>query len=292
MCDNDTVNDNEAHWQASSGLSRRQFNALAAGTAVTMMLPRAANAMTVVEEKVLISTPDGEADCLFVHPAEGKHAAVLIWPDILGMRPAFQQMGKRLAESGYSVLVVNPYYRQASYPVVEVGDSFQDPPVREKVLPMARALSSTTVKSDAAAFVNWLDSQASVDTQRQIGTMGYCMGGPFTMWTAGSLPDRIGAGASFHGGGLVTEKDDSPHLHIKDMQASYLVSIADNDDERRPEDKDTLKAAFTEAGLDAEIEVYDGALHGWCPPDSRVYNEAQAERAWARTLALFSTALA
>ncbi len=291
MCDEDTVEDNDQYFRKTGTISRRQFNALTAGTALAMMLPQVANAMDVVERNVRVKTADGVADCLFVHPTVGRHAAVIIWPDILGLRPSFRLMGKRLAESGYSVLVVNPYYREAAAPVVPEGSSFQDEAIRNKVLPMAMKLSVDTTTTDANAFVSFLDQQASVDTERKIGTTGYCMGGPFTMITAAAIPERVGAGASFHGGRLVTDNADSPHLMVPKMKAHFLFAIAANDDERDPNAKVVLRNHYEKAGLPAEIEVYDGALHGWCPPDSRVYNEVQAERAWSRLLALFETAL-
>jgi carboxymethylenebutenolidase len=217
---------------------------------------------------------------------------VIVWPDIVGLRPAFRMMGKRLAESGYAVLVVNPYYRRIKAPVFPEVASFQDPATREVLMPLARSLSAETNVTDAKAFVAFLDSQAAVDKNRRIGTTGYCMGGPMTMRTAAAVPDRIGAGASFHGGRLVTDGEDSPHLLVPEMQASFLFAVAANDDEREPEAKNVLRETFAAANLPAEIEVYEGAMHGWCPPDSAVYNEAQAERAWSRLLALFETALA
>jgi carboxymethylenebutenolidase len=235
---------------------------------------------------------DGTADCYFVHPSTGEHPGVIIWPDILGLRPAFRQMGRRLAESGYSVLVVNPFYRRARAPVVPDGASFNDPEVRNTVFPLAQSLNADTHRADAIAFVNWLDEQDSVDGDRRIGTMGYCMGGPIIMRTAAARPDRIGAAASFHGGGLTTMTPDSPHLLIPQMRADLLIAIAENDDMTDPNSKNILREAFAAAGLKAEIEVYTGAQHGWCPPDSAVYNEAQAERAWSRLLALFEGALA
>lgn len=287
MCDENTVDENERYL-----ISRRRFGAVSAGAALAAVLPVTVNAMAVSERDVTVPTPDGSADCYFVHPAEGAHAGVIIWPDILGLRPAFRAMGKRLAESGYAVLVVNPYYRNVAAPVVGPGASFQDTATRNVVLPLARSLSPETNTTDAAAFVRFLDAQTAVDTTRKIGTMGYCMGGPITMRTAAALPERIGAGASFHGGGLVTDAKNSPHQLVPQMQAQFLIAIASNDDEREPEAKHELRKAFDSAGLIAEIEVYEGALHGWCPPDSGVYNEAQAERAWARLLALFDKALA
>ena len=239
-----------------------------------------------------MQTPDGEADCYFAHPQSGRHPGVIVWPDILGLRPAFRAMGDRLAGSGYAVLVANPYYRTAKAPVVAEGATFADPETRAKVFPLARSLSPETNVTDAKAFVAFLDAQSAVDTARRIGTTGYCMGGPMTMRTAAAVPERVGAGASFHGGGLVTDDASSPHLLVPTMQASFLFAIAENDDERDPGAKTALGEAFDSAGLAAEIEVYEGAMHGWCPPDSPVYNEAQAERAWARLLALFEGALA
>jgi len=250
-----------------------------------MMLPNVANAATIRGADVSVTTPDGEADCYFVHPDKGRHPAVLIWPDIRGLRPAFRAMGDRLAQSGYSVLVVNPFYRGARAPL-EVGDDF-----REVVGPLRAALTPEAVVSDAQAFIAYLDAQDSVDTTRKAGTAGYCMGGPLVMRTAAALPDRIGAVASFHGGGLVTDTEDSPHLLIPEMNAGFLIAIAENDDQRDPESKVVLKEHFAAASLPAEIEVYEDAMHGWCPPDSRVYNEQQAERAWARLLDLLNKSL-
>ena len=291
MCDEETVQDNDNLFKKNADLSRRQFTSITAGATLAMLLPRAANAQSVLETDVSVPTPDGLADCYFVHPASGQHPGVIIWPDILGLRPAFRLMGKRLAEAGYSVLVVNPYYRNAPSPVVPAGASFQDESIRNKVLPMARQLSAHTTVSDAKAFVTFLDRQATVDSKRKMGTTGYCMGGPFTMRTAAAIPERIGAGASFHGGQLVTDKMDSPHLLIPKMKAKFLFAIADNDDQRNPQSKNILRESFKQSHLSAEIEVYEGAMHGWCPPDSRVYHAVQAERAWTRLLALFETAL-
>lgn len=292
MCDNHTNEENEAYLKLHQTMSRRTFGKLTAGAGMMMMLPSVLNAQDVMEMDVNIETPDGTADCYFVHPTTGTHAAVIIWPDILGLRPAFRAMGKRLAQSGYSVLVVNPFYRSAKSPVVGEGASFADPAIAAIVRPMAGQLNATTHVTDARAFVAWVDQQSSVDTGRKIGTMGYCMGGPIVMRTAATLPDRIGAGGSFHGGGLNTTNPDSPHLGIPNMQASMLIAVAANDDERDPESKNVLRAAFDAAGVTAEIEVYEGAMHGWCVPDSAVYNEPQAEKAWSRMLAIFETALA
>ena len=292
MCDETTIHDAETHLQRSGNLTRRGFGALSAGAGLAVLLPRAANALDVTAANVQVPTPDGMADCHFVHPSNGAHPGVLIWPDALGLRPAFEQMGRRLAESGYSVLVVNPYYRKAKAPILPEGASFRDEATRETVFPLMRSLSPEVTVTDAKAFVGFLDSHAAVARDRKMGTTGYCMGGSMTMRTAAAFPDRVGAGASFHGGRLVTDQPDSPHLLVGKIKANYLFAIAENDDEKDPEAKTVLREAFAAAELPAEIEVYAGALHGWCPPDSAVYNEAQAERAWSRLLALFETALA
>ena len=292
MCDDRTFRESDEYLKNRNDLTRRKFNALSAGAGLSMLLPRGAGAEEVTEQDVEVTTPDGVADCYFVHPATGRHPGVLVWPDILGLRPSYRQIGRRLAESGYSVLVVNPFYRAARSPVVPAGSTFQDESVRNKVFPLARQLSAETHVTDARAFVDFLDSQAAVDPARKMGTTGYCMGGPITMRTAWARADRIGAGASFHGGGLVTDRPDSPHLLVEEMDAHYLFAIAENDDDNEPEVKNVLRETFAAAELPAEIEVYEGALHGWCSLDSSVYNEAQAERAWSRLLVLFETALA
>lgn len=290
MCDQHFEEDLKKYMRRGK-VTRRDFNSISAGAGLVAMLPSVVNAQSVTESDVEIATPDGTCDAYFVHPASGAHAAVLVWPDILGLRTAFRMMGKRLAESGYSVLVVNPFYRQKRAPVVPDGASFADDSVRNTVFPLAQALNATTHMTDARAFIAWLDRQPSVDTSRKIGTTGYCMGGPIVMRTAAAVPDRVGAGATFHGGGLVTDQPNSPHLLVPQMKAQFLHAVAENDDERDPEAKNVLRETFAAAGLPAEIEVYPAA-HGWCPPDSAVYDETQAERAWARMLVLFENALA
>ena len=298
MCDDITELENQGFYEKQ--ITRREFSLLAGGAAISLAFAGCApgeaaetkSGDAITESDVSIDTPDGTADAYFAHPSKGAHAAVLIWPDIVGLRPAFKMMAKRLAGDGYAALVVNPYYRQVKGPLVEVGQSFRDPGVREKIIPFARALSQDTNRTDAKAFVKWLDAQSAVDTSRQIGTTGYCMGGPMTMITAATVPDRIGAGASFHGGGLATDRDNSPHLLIPTMTADYLIAVAENDDERSPETKNILKDAFAATNNKAEIEVYAGTKHGWCPPDSAVYDEAMANKAWERTLVLFERALA
>jgi len=292
MCDEHSMDDMAEFQQRSNELTRRRFGALSLGIGTVMMLPKVAGAADVKESEVEIKTPDGTADAYFVHPSSGSHPGVLVWADALGLRPAFKQMAKRLAESGYAVLVPNPFYRSKKAPVVPEGAKFSDPDTRKQVMALMGALNPQTHVTDAKAFVGWLDSQAAVDKKRKMATTGYCMGGPITMRTAATFPDRIGAAGSFHGGGLVTDKPESPHLLIPKMKAHYLVAIAENDDKNDPKAKDVLRETFAAAKLPAEIEVYAGAMHGWCPPDAAVYNEAQAEKAWSRMLATFKAGLA
>jgi carboxymethylenebutenolidase len=287
MCDQDHFEEDRQEFEALGRVTRKQFGMLL-GAGVAMMLPRVANAVTVTESEVNVKTPDGMADCYFVHPASGTAPGVLVWPDIFGLRPAFRQMGKRLAESGYSVLVVNPFYRVKKAPTAAAGGAT---PLAD-VMPLMRALNETTHMTDAKAFVGWLDGQSSVAKNRKIGTQGYCMGGPIAFRTAAAAPDRVGAVASFHGGQLVTDAPNSPHLQAAKSKAQFLIAIAANDDARSPNDKTVLKETFEKAKLPAEIEVYEGAAHGWCPPDSTVYNEPQAEKAWSRLLVLYGKALA
>ena len=287
MCDQDHFEQDRLEFEAGGLVTRRQFGVLL-GAGMVMMLPKVADAVTVTESEVMVTTPDGIADCYFVHPATGAAPAVLVWPDIFGLRPAFRQMGKRLAESGYSVLVVNPFYRVKKSPTASAGAATPIP----ELMPLAQALNETTQMTDAKAFIAWLDSQASVAKNKKIGTQGYCMGGPIAFRTAAAVPGRVGAVASFHGGGLVTNMPNSPHLQAAAAKAQLLIAIAANDDTRSPKEKDVLKETFAAAKLPAEIEVYTGAAHGWCPPDSGVYNEPQAEKAWARLLALYGKALA
>lgn len=287
MCDQDHFEEDREQFEALGLVTRKQFGMML-GAGVAMMLPKVANAAAVTESEVTVTTPDGSADCYFVHPASGTGAGVLIWPDIFGLRPAFRQMGKRLAESGYSVLVVNPFYRVKKAPTAENGGATP----LDQVRPLAQGLDETKNMTDAKAFVGWLDQQPSVAKNRKIGTQGYCMGGPIAFRTAAAVPERVGAVGSFHGGGLVTAAPNSPHLQASKSKAQFLIAIAANDDARAPKDKDVLKETFASANLPAEIEVYTGAAHGWCPPDSTVYNEAQAEKAWSRLLVLYGKALA
>jgi carboxymethylenebutenolidase len=286
MCDEDHFERDRQEYEARGLVTRRQFGVLL-GAGMAMLLPRVANAVAVTESEVNVTTPDGTADCFFVHPATGTAPGVLMWPDGIGLRPAFRQMGKRLAESGYSVLVVNQYYRTKKAPVLAGGTDGN----RSELMPLIQALNETTHVTDAKAFIGWLDRQPSVARNRKVGTQGYCMGGPIAFRTASAVPDRVGAVASFHGGGLVTDMPNSPHLQAAKTKAQFLVAIAENDDARAPNEKNVLRETFGKANVPAEIEVY-GAAHGWCPPDSKVYNEPLSEKAWSRLLALYGKALA
>ena len=284
MCDKDHFAESVKEYEARGLITRRQFGMLVAA-GVAMALPESADAQATAEREVEIKTPDGTADAYFVYPAAGSGAAVLVWPDIFGLRPAMRTMGKRLAGAGYSVLVVNPFYR--------VGKTnFTGATPFGQITPFRKGMNRDTDMSDAKAFIAWLDAQPQVNKNRKIGTQGYCMGGPIAFRTAAAVSERVGAVASFHGGGLVTDQPNSPLLQAAKSKAQFLVAIAANDDQRSPNEKSLLKETFAKANLPAEIEVYDGAAHGWCPPDSGVYNEPQAEKAWSRLLAMYGKALA
>ncbi|USU13551.1 dienelactone hydrolase family protein [Sphingomonadaceae bacterium OTU29THOMA1] len=284
MCDELTAADTDRH------LSRRQLGAAAGAIGAAVLLPAPANAKPIKGRDVVITTPDGQCDAYFTAPTAGKHPAVLIWPDIMGLRPAFRTMADRLAQSGYAVLVVNQFYRSAKSPIVQPGESFDQPAVRERITPWRAVLTPAAVTSDGKTFVAFLDKQKEVDTKRGIGSTGYCMGGPMVIRTA-AASSRIKAGASFHGAGLVNDAPDSPHKLVPQLRGGYLIAIATNDDARNPNDKVALREAFTTAKRPAEIEVYDGAMHGWCVIDSKVYNQPQAERAWGKMLDLFANNL-
>jgi len=285
MCDKEYFEKDRLEYEARGLITRRQFGVLVAA-GISMALPAVANAQATGEKDVEIKTPDGTADAYFVYPSTGSAAAVLIWPDIFGLRPAMRTMAKRLASSGYSVLVVNPFYR------VGKPTATGATPIAE-MLPFRKGMSQAGDMSDAKAFIAWLDQQPQVNRNRKIGTQGYCMGGPMTFHTASAVPDRVGAVASFHGGNLVNAMDpaNSPHVLAAASKASFLIAIAENDDKGAPTVKDVLKETFAKASRPAEIEVYPAA-HGWCPPDTTVYNEPAAEKAWSRLLALYKTALA
>jgi carboxymethylenebutenolidase len=289
MCDERTEADDAAFLERM-GQTRRGFGALSLAALAACATPPS-DPYEVREQDLQVTTPDGSADAYFVHPASGRHPGVLMWPDIRGIRPAFRTMGKRLAQSGYAVLVVNPYYRTRQGEVVSEAEQFSDPAVRERLTELRNSLTPQIQATDGRAFVEYLDAQRVVDTRRKIGVMGYCMTGAFMLRTAAALPERVGAGASFHGGGLATDSPDSPHLLASRVRGSYLFAIAQNDDESDPNAKTSLRDAFAAAHVPAEIEVYP-ARHGWCAIDSQAFDQVQADRAWARCLALFSTALA
>jgi carboxymethylenebutenolidase len=286
MCDKDRFAETVEEYEARGLVTRRQFGVLLAA-GVAMMLPEAVNAQATGERDVEIKTPAGTCDAYFAYPATGTGAGVLMWPDIFGLRPAMKTMAKRLAGNGYAVLVVNPFYRVGKTSATGATPIAQMTPFRQ-------GMSPATDMADAKAFVAWLDQQPQVNKNRKVGVQGYCMGGPMSFHTASAVPDRIGAVATFHGGGLVgmdPASPTSPHNLAAATKASFLIAIAESDDKQRPNDKTILKETFDKAGRSSEIEVYPAA-HGWCPPDTQVYNEPAAEKAWSRLLVLYGKALA
>jgi len=282
-------------------IARRDFVAVsvAAGLASTAA-PAAAAGRDIVETNVEIKTPDGTCDAAFIHPKSGSHAGVLIWPDAFGLRPSMRDMAKRLAAEGYSVLVPNPFYRVSRAPFTDASTfNFQNPADAAKLQPLMASVNAPgNAEKDAVAYVAFLDAQKQVNKSKKIGTQGYCMGGPLVVKTAAALPNRIGAGGSFHGGGLVTDQPSSPHLLAPKIKARMYFGIAANDDMRQPDAKGKLKEAFAAAKVSAEIEVYSGSQHGWCVPDMPagngmpIYNKPDAERAWGKLVALYKAALA
>jgi carboxymethylenebutenolidase len=289
MCDDFTANEEEAAL-AAQGLSRRAFATISAAGVLAACSGSEIEAKArggLRETTVAITTADGIADAFFVHPAKGKHPGVIMWPDIAGLRDAYKEMGRRLASAGYAVLVVNHYYRSARAPILNSIAEWRTPEGQAKLGPMIDAISVDGIKRDANAFVAWLDQTGAVDRKRGIGVQGYCMTGGFAVYTAVAAPDRVRAAASFHGGGLVSDKPDSEHRLLGQTKASFLFAIARNDDARAPGDKDALRTAADAAGRPAEIEVY-AADHGWCTLDAPVYDRPEADRAWGRLLALYS----
>ena len=283
-------------------VSRRDFTALSVAAGLAATTGAASAAMAVTETDVTIKTPDGTCDAAFIRPAAGKHPGVLVWTDIFGLRPSMRDIGKRLAGEGYSVLVPNPFYRTQKAPVIADASTFDfaAPESRAKMNTWTGPINQAgAIERDAAAYIGWMDQQKEVDTAKKIGTQGYCMGGPLVFKTVAAVNNRVGAGATFHGGGLVTDKPDSPHLLIPKMKASHmLIAIAASDDEKQPDAKDKLKAGFAAAKIPAEVEVYAGTLHGWCVKDmpmnagKPIYNQPDAERAWGRLMVLYKASLA
>jgi len=296
----DELRDPQEQDESSNELSRRDFVAMsiAAGIAAAAGGASAAE-LPVVETDVDIKTPDGVCNAAFIHPRTGSHPGVLIWADAFGLRPALREMGKRLAAEGYSVLVPNPFYRVTRDPQFNTATfNFQNQADRAKLTPLMGSINAEgSAERDAVAFVAWLDQQKEVNKSKKIGTQGYCMGGPLVMRTAAAVNNRIGAGGSFHGGNLVNDTPSSPHLLAPKIHARMYFGVAKNDDERQPDAKDKLKAAFEAAKVPAEIEVYP-AQHGWCmsdmpaPAGMPIYSKPDAERAWRKLLALYKTALA
>lgn len=295
------ANDQDPKTPSGEELSRRDFVALsiAAGIAAAAGSELGAQAQ-VMEMSVTIKTPDGMCDAAFYHPATGAHPGVLIWPDAFGLRPSMREIAKRLSAEGYSVLVPNPFYRTAKAPVFESASNFDfsNQADRAKLGPLMGPINAAgAAERDAAAYIAFLDAQQQVDRKKKIGSQGYCMGGALVMRTAASVPDRVGAGASFHGGGLVTDQPTSPHLLAPKIKARMYIGVASNDDKQQPDAKTKLKEAFDAAKVPAEIEVYP-SLHGWCVSDmplqngSPIYNKADADKAWGKLLALYKAGLA
>jgi carboxymethylenebutenolidase len=279
-------------------LTRRDFVTMTVAAGLAAAAGSDVTAQQVTEKDVEIKTPDGTCDAAFIHPASGAHPAVIIWPDAFGLRPSMRDMAKRLAAAGYSVLVPNPFYRVAKSPVFEDASKVDFQKERSKLTPLMGSITADgTVERDAPVFVAWLDMQKEVDRNKKIGTQGYCMGGALVVRTAAAVPSRIGAGASFHGGGLVTDRPNSPHLLAPKIKARMYFGIATNDDMQQPDAKTKLREAFDAAKVPAEIEVYSMSQHGWCVPDmpaganGPIYNKADAERAWAKLVALYKSAL-
>lgn len=292
MCDGHTLENYDATL-ARRGLTRRQFAAMSTATALAACAPTestaAASGAGLDERLVTITTADGSADAFFVAPSASKHPAVLMWPDIVGLRDAYKVMARRLASAGYAVLVPNPYYRSAQAPILTTLSQWFDPAMQAKLKPMMALVDGPAVARDAATYTQWLDSQPSVDSARAIGTSGYCMGGSHAVRSAAAAPSRIRAACSFHGARLVTDGADSPHRLMQQTQAHYLFAIGRDDNAQSPQEKDTLRSAGA-AERPVEAEVY-AADHGWCTIDAPSYNKEQADKAWNRMLATFTTAL-
>ena len=283
MCDSD----NNQGFVVDTSFTRRSVVLTISSAVAVAGLPTPALAANVIETDVMVPTPDGSADAALFHPAgAGSWPAVLMWPDILGLRPVFREMGRRLAAEGYVVLVPKPFYRVRRAPVVTGPFDFNKPEDRAKLKGLTDALTDAAIDRDAAAYIAFLDKQKQTNRRKAAGVQGYCFSGPFAFHTGAVRSDRIRAVATFHGGGLVTKNPDSPHLLIPKTKASFVVAIARNDDQKQPDVKDILKATFAAAKRPAIVEVYP-ADHGWCVPGSQTYDQASAERAWAELLRLY-----
>jgi carboxymethylenebutenolidase len=283
MCDSD----NHQGYIVDTSFTRRSVVLTLSSVAAAAALPGAALAANVIETDVTVPTADGSADAVLFHPAgKGSWPAVLMWPDILGLRPVFREMGRRLAGAGYTVLVPNPFYRTRRAPIVTGPFDFNDKAAMGKLMDLKGTLTDARIDADATAFITFLDKQKQTNRRKGAGVQGYCFSGPFAFHTAAARSDRVRAVGSFHGGGLVTKDATSPHLLIPKTKASFVVAIAQNDDQRQPEAKNVLKSAFAAAKRPATVEVYP-ADHGWCVAGGPAYNEAGAERAWAELLKLY-----
>jgi carboxymethylenebutenolidase len=293
MCDESKL----ADW-AKQTISRRQFGALtgAAALAACASGESATNAQVpaagLKERGVNFPTADGTMDGFFVQPESGNHPAVILWPDIASIREAKRSIARKLAAAGYAVLVVNPYYRDVT------GEQFADFAAFiadggfQKVGPWRGKLNPQAIMRDTAAIVDWLDRQEGVDQAKGIGTQGYCMGGPFTVWAAAAVPSRVKAAASFHGGGLVRKDNPmSPHALLGKVDAALLIAVAQDDDAKAPADKTTFADAAKAADVAATVTVYPGN-HGWMVPDSPAYDATAAARGEADLKALYAAALA
>lgn len=295
---NERLNQDEA---LQGDLGRRDFVAMSVAGGIVAATASGAG-MTVVEKEVEIKTPDGTCDAAFIHPSSGSHAGVIIWTDAFGLRPSMRAIGKRIAAEGYAVLVPNPYYRKGKAPMWEdaSGFSFSNQEDRAKLTPLMASIGADgAAEQDTIAFIEFLDTQKAVDKSKKIGTQGYCMGGPLVMRTCAAAPDRVGAGASFHGGNLVTNNPNSPHLLVPKIKAQMYFGIAANDDPKQEGDNKwkPLREAVAANHVNAEFEVYT-SQHGWCVSDmpmqngKPIYNQADAEHAWGKLVALYKSGLA
>jgi carboxymethylenebutenolidase len=291
--------DHNTNDELLSNLPRREFVAMSVAAGLAAAGSASGAGLPLVETDVEIKMPDGTCDAAFIHPSTGSHPGVLVWTDALGLRPSMRDIAKRIAADGYSVLVPNPFYRTAKAPVFDSSFSFQNQADMAKLKELMGSVNAPgNPEKDAVAYIAFLDAQKQVNKAKKIGTQGYCMGGPLVVRTCAAVPDRVGAGGSFHGGGLVTDRPDSPHLLASKIKARMYFGVASNDDARQPDAKDKLKESFAAAHVPAEIEVYAGALHGWCVPDmplqngKPIYSKPDAERAWGKLVELYKAGIA